>query len=112
MSSSKPESAIFLTDAPEEAKKKIMHSKTGGAVTLAEQKKSGGKPDECVVYELFLYHLIDDDKDLLKIYNSCKNGEKMCGDCKKHAAQLIEKLLIDLNKKRNEAKQKIKMYIE
>ena len=112
MSSSKPESAIFLTDTPEDAKMKIMHSKTGGAVTLAEQKKSGGKPDECVVYELFLYHLIDDDKDLLNIYNSCRNGEKMCGDCKKYAAELIEKFLIGLHKKRNEAKEKIKMYID
>ena len=39
MSSSKPDSAIFLTDPPKDAIKKIMHSKTGGAVTLEEQKK-------------------------------------------------------------------------
>ena len=112
MSSSKPESAIFLTDSPAEATKKIINSKTGGAVTLEEQKKHGGKPDECVVYELFLYHLIEEDKDLLDIYTSCKNGKKMCGECKKYAAQLMEKLLIDIQVKRKNAKDKIKQYLE
>ncbi|MEE8564753.1 MAG: tryptophan--tRNA ligase, partial [Candidatus Thermoplasmatota archaeon] len=67
MSSSKPESAIFLTDTPKEADKKIKQAKTGGAITLEQQKKEGGKPDQCVVYELFLYHLIEDDKELQNI---------------------------------------------
>ena len=112
MSSSKPESAIFLTDSPEEATKKIMNSKTGGAVTLEEQKKNGGKPDECVVFELFLYHLIEEDKELQEIYISCKNGEKMCGECKKYASQLMEQLLTDIQDKRKTAKNKIKQYLE
>lgn len=111
MSSSKPESAIFLTDSPKEATKKIMNSKTGGAVSLEEQKKHGGKPDECVVYELFLYHLIEDDKELFDIYNSCKNGKQMCGNCKKSASQLMEKLLIDIQKKRKTALGKMKQYL-
>ena len=112
MSSSKPDSAIFLTDEPIDAKRKIMNSKTGGAVTLAEQKKHGGKPDECVVYELFLYHLIEDDKELLDIYSTCRNGQKMCGDCKKYAAQLMEKFLIELGKKRKDAKEIIKDFLD
>jgi len=111
MSSSKPESAIFLTDKPEDAKKKIMSSKTGGAVTLEAQKKHGGKPDECVVYELFFYHLIKDDKELNEIYNDCINGKKMCGHCKKHAAELMEKMLLDLQEKRKKAEKEIKKYL-
>ncbi|MCK5261468.1 MAG: tryptophan--tRNA ligase [Thermoplasmatales archaeon] len=111
MSSSKPESAIFLTDSPKVARKKIMNAKTGGAVTLKEQKKSGGKPDECMIYELFLYHLIEDDGELGNIYNSCKKGEQMCGNCKKHAAELMEKLLTDLHEKRKMATEKIEDYL-
>jgi tryptophanyl-tRNA synthetase len=111
MSSSKPDSAIFLTDSPKDASKKIMNSKTGGAVTLEEQRKHGGKPDECVVYELFLYHLIEADKELYGIYNSCKKGEQMCGQCKKYASQLMEKLLLDIQEKRDTAKSKIKQYL-
>lgn len=112
MSSSKPESAIFLTDTIEQAKKKIMSCKTGGATTLEEQKKNGGKPDECVVYELFLYHLIEDDKELLQIYNDCKCGKKMCGQCKKHASDLMEKMLVDIQNKRKTAEKQINKYLE
>jgi tryptophanyl-tRNA synthetase len=112
MSSSKPESAIFLTDTPSEAKKKIMNAKTGGAVSLEEQKKSGGKPDECMVYELCLYHLIEDDAELKGMYDSCKKGELMCGACKKRAAEKMEKLLTDLAEKRKTAKDKMNEYLK
>ncbi len=108
MSSSKPESAIFLTDTPQDAKKKIMNAKTGGAVSLEEQKKTGGKPDECMVYELFLYHLIEDDNELKGIFESCKKGELMCGMCKKHAAELMEHLLLNLQEKRKNASDQVK----
>jgi len=111
MSSSKPESAIFLTDPPKIAAKKIMNAKTGGAVSLEAQKKEGGKPDECMVYELFLYHLIEKDKELQEIHTSCKNGQRMCGNCKKYAVQLMEKLLVDLQEKRKTAEGKIKQYL-
>jgi len=111
MSSSKPESAIFLTDTPAEAKKKIMNAKTGGAVSLEEQKKSGGKPNECMIYELFLYHLIEDDKELHTIYESCKKGQLMCGMCKKRAAELMEQFLIDLQEKRKKAIGQIQQYL-
>jgi tryptophanyl-tRNA synthetase len=112
MSSSKPESAIFLTDTPEEANKKIMNAKTGGAATLQEQKKSGGRPDECMIYELFLYHLVEDDNELKGIYDSCKKGELMCGICKRRAAEQMEKLLMDLQEKRKTAPGKMKDYLK
>jgi len=112
MSSSKPESAIFLTDSTRDVNKKIMNAKTGGAVSLEEQKKHGGKPDECMIYELFLYHLIEDDEELQDIYAACKNGEKMCGHCKKYAAQLIEEFLLDLQEKRKNPKYKLEQYLK
>ena len=111
MSSSKPESAIFLTDTLKDANKKIMQAKTGGAVTLEQQKKEGGKPDLCVIYELFLYHLIEDDVELKDIYDSCKNGKKMCGNCKKYACELMDKKLEDLKEERELAKNKIDLYL-
>ena len=112
MSSSKPESAIFLTDTPQEARKKIMNAKTGGATTLEEQKKFGGKPDECMVYEMWLYHLVEDDTDLKQIFESCKKGELMCGACKKRAAEETEKLLIELQERRKAAVGKMKEYLK
>ena len=111
MSSSKPESAIFLTDTPQEAKKKIMQAKIGGAVTLEEQKKSGGRPDECMIYELFLYHLVEDDSELHAIYESCKKGQLMCGMCKKRAAECMEQFQVELQEKRKKALGQIQEFL-
>lgn len=110
MSSSKPESAIFLSDSPKDASKKIMHAKTGGAVSLELQKKEGGKPDECMVYELLLYHLLEDDKELNELYQSCRSGKQMCGHCKKYAAELMEKLLTEIHENREKADEKLDQY--
>jgi len=111
MSSSKPQTAIFLTDTAHEAQKKIQSAKTGGAISLAEQKKYGGNPDKCVVYELFLYHLLPDDKELTEIYEKCRNGEQRCGDCKKLAIEMITKFLEELEEKRKEAWDKLDEYV-
>jgi tryptophanyl-tRNA synthetase len=111
MSSSKPESAIFLTDSPDEARKKIMSAKTGGAVSLEEHKKHGGRPEDCVVYELLLYHLITNDQELADIYSRCTAGQQLCGDCKKMAADRMASFLTDLQEKREGALDHIQEYM-
>ncbi len=104
MSSSRPESAIFLTDSPEEARKKVMRAVTGGGATLEEHRKNGGNPDVCAVYELFVYHLIDDDSYLKEINESCRAGVRVCGPCKKEAAQIIEEWMREFHERREWAK--------
>ncbi len=111
MSSSKPESAIFLTDTPEKARKKIMSAKTGGAVSLEEHKKHGGNPEQCVLYELFLYHLIDSDAELEQVYRDCRAGDQLCGACKKRAAELMTTFLEHLHEKRATARENLDRYI-
>jgi len=108
MSSSVPESAIFLTDDPEEAKKKVMRGKTGGGATLEEHRKYGGKPDECTIYELFLYHLIEEDSYLREIREGCEKGERVCGPCKREAANIIYEWLRDFQERRDRAKDIVK----
>lgn len=111
MSSSKPQYALFLTDEPEEARKKIWAAKTGGRISAAEQRKYGGNPKECMIYELFTYGLIEDDRELQEIYNKCKGGDMLCGECKKYAFELLQKFLKELKEKREQAKEKIKDYL-
>jgi tryptophanyl-tRNA synthetase len=111
MSSSIPGSAIYLTDTPEEAAKKIQDSKTGGRVSADEQKKLGGNPDGCSVFDLFMYHLIDDDAELEERYGQCKGGEILCGHCKKYAIELMGKMLADIKEKREQAREMIGEYV-
>ena len=103
MSSSKPKTAIYLNDEPEVAAKKVKSAKTGGKESLAEQKESGGDPDQCVIYELLVYHLIKDDEELKKIHDECKCGTLLCGECKGKTANLIEEFMNDLSKKQEDS---------
>jgi len=104
MSSSDPKSYISLTENPKDAVKKIMRAKTGGRATAEEQKELGGIPGQCMVYEFFVYHLIDDDKELHEIYHECKSGNMRCGDCKKKCAELMEKFLYAHREKREKSR--------
>jgi tryptophanyl-tRNA synthetase len=103
MSSSDPSSHIALTEEPEIARKKIMGGKTGGRATVAEQKELGGVPDECMIYEMLVYHLVENDKELSEIFASCKAGGRTCGDCKKACAERLVAFLKEHQKKRKDA---------
>lgn len=105
MSSSKPKSAIYLTDTINDATKKVKSAKTGGRESLKQQKELGGEVDKCSIYELLVYHLIDDDDKLQQIREKCLNGEILCGECKNCASQLLEKMFEKLNDKRAEAEE-------
>ncbi len=98
MSSSKPESYISLFDKPKDGAKKVMMALTGGRVTAEEQRKLGGQPERCVIFELYTYHFAD-DKTLKDIESSCRNGELLCGRCKRMLAETVESFLKDLQEK-------------
>lgn len=111
MSSSVPESYISLTEDPEEVKKKMLRAKTGGGATVEEHRKFGGKPEECSVYEYYVYHLVDDDNYLKEVHDTCKVGSRLCGDCKKEAIERINLFLKDLKEKREAAKSELDKYL-
>ncbi|MGL4670199.1 MAG: tryptophan--tRNA ligase [Methanobacteriaceae archaeon] len=103
MSSSQEKTAIFLNDTSKQAEKKVKSAKTGGRESLEEQKKLGGCPDNCVIYELLLYHLMDSDKDLQEVYNNCKSGTLLCGECKMRTAELMKFFFEKLSKKQEKS---------
>ncbi len=107
MSKSKPESVIELPEDMKSVKKKIMRAKTGGRDTVEEQKKKGGEPEKCVIFELYKQHLIEDDKELQKIYDGCKSGNLICGEDKKNCCKLMEKFMEDFTKGIEKAKKDI-----
>lgn len=110
MSSSIPDSYIALTDDPKEGAKKVKKAKTGGCVTLEEQKKLGGKPEECSVFELMLFHLLEKDEELLEIRQECISGTRMCGSCKQLAAEKMYEFLKDHQEKRELAREQLNEY--
>jgi tryptophanyl-tRNA synthetase len=99
MSKSKPGSYISIPEDPEVAGKKILNAVDGGRKTAEEQRRLGGEPEKCVVFEIYKQHLIEDDKELNEIYRACKAGELLCGEDKARACELIKKFMEDFNKK-------------
>ncbi|WP_440772506.1 tryptophan--tRNA ligase [Natronorubrum sp. DTA28] len=106
MSSSVPASHISLLDDPEDGYDKVKSATTGGRETAEEQREKGGKADECPVYELYAYLLAGDDDEFAKrVYDECVGGERLCGDCKEQAAQLMKEFLADHQEKRAEVEE-------
>ncbi len=108
MSSSIPESYIALTEPPEEAAKKVKQAKTGGRATVEEQKRLGGLPGECTVYELMMFHLIEEDAYVKEIFEECKTGKRLCNACKSQAAELMFSFIKRHQEEREKAKEVLK----
>jgi len=111
MSASEPETCIFTTDKPEDIERKIMNAFTGGGATAEEQKKKGGDPDVCSVYQYYHFLFEEDDKKMKEVYQSCKRGENICGECKKLLAERVKKFMLEHQKRREKAKGEIEKFM-
>jgi tryptophanyl-tRNA synthetase len=107
MSSSKPETAIFLSDDPATVEKKVKHAVTGGLPTAEEQRRKGANPYACSVYELYLYHVAD-DKTLQTVFEECTTGKRLCGECKVQALGLLQDQLRTIQEKREASRHLVK----
>ncbi len=100
MSKRTPMSYLLLSDTPELAGEKVLNALTGGRETVEKQRKLGGVPEKCVVYELGLFHFIDDDDKVRQIYEECVKGIRMCGECKCEHAEYVARFLKEHQRKR------------
>jgi len=92
MSSSEPDTAIFLSDSEAEVKRKIGNCFTGGRNTAEEQRKLGGQPEICKKYEIDLFN-VESDAKLKDIFEKCKSGKRLCGECKALTIEYLSKFL-------------------
>jgi tryptophanyl-tRNA synthetase len=107
MSKSMPESCIELPEDIDTVKKKLKRALTGGKETIEIQKKEGGDPEKCMVFEMHKQHLIEDDKELKKIYDNCKAGKLLCGECKNIACDKMEEFMKNFEKGVEQAKKQV-----
>jgi tryptophanyl-tRNA synthetase len=93
MSGSKPETAIFLTDSPETARKKIMGAFSGGGATLKEHREKGGNPDIDVACQYLYFLFEENDKKIDEIFHDFRSGKLSSGDVKGILADNVTKFL-------------------
>ena len=82
MSSSQPETTIFLNDSIKSIEKKIKASFSGGQSTIEEHRSKGGNPEIDVAYQYLRYFFEEDDNELNKIREEYVSGELLTGEIK------------------------------
>lgn len=111
MSSSEPKTAIFLRDDWEDVEAKVKQAKTNGLPTAEEQREKGAEPIGCVIYEHFRNHFAEDDDELQMVYDECRSGARLCGECKQHLLGNMETFHEDHQAKLDEAEDRVDEYL-
>lgn len=110
--SSSGNGVIFLSDSPDEVKKKInKYAFSGGQATIEEHRKNGGNPDIDVSFQYLKMFFEEDDKKLAKIEKKYRSGEMLTGELKTYLIEKINAFLEVHQKKRIEAKEKIDEFL-
>ncbi|RLG19314.1 tryptophan--tRNA ligase [Candidatus Micrarchaeota archaeon] len=104
MSATDEANAIYTTDLPEVARKKIMKAFTGGQATVEEQRKKGGNPDLCTVCQWLYLLFEDDDKVMQQRLEDYRAGKILDGENKKYLADKVVAFLEEHQKKREKAR--------
>ena len=95
MSSSQPETTMFLNDSMKDIEKKIKSSFSGGQATIEEHRTKGGNPDIDVAYQYLRYFFEENDNELDKIREEYVSGKLLTGEikaiCVEKATSWIEK---------------------
>ncbi|MBI5398276.1 tryptophan--tRNA ligase [Candidatus Woesearchaeota archaeon] len=107
MSKSMPESCIELPEDMKPLTRKLKRALTGGRETEEEQRRIGGVPEKCMIFELYKQHLIENDKDLDHVYAACCGGTLLCGKDKQDTVEHMDKFMSGLTKGIEKAKSKL-----
>ena len=103
MSKRSPMTYFTLEESPEVISKKISNSFTGGRSTAEEQRRLGANPDICPIYDLYLFHYFEHDKDVTKLYcQECKGGKILCGEDKQRLIKLVVDFVKEHQRKRRQ----------
>ena len=100
MSKRIPESGFTLDDPPKEASRRVRVAFTGGRDTVEEQRKLGGRPDICPIFDLYRFHFALDDEHVDRVHDECEGGIRLCGECKDEVIGLVKGFLTEHHKKR------------
>jgi len=112
MSTSKPETAIFLHDDPKTVRFKIMrYAFSGGQPTVELHRRLGGNPDVDVSFQWLKIYFEQDDVKLKKIEDDYRSGRMLTGELKEYLVEKINEFLEEHRVKREEARKLINLYM-
>ncbi len=97
MSSSKPNTTLFLSDSLDLVEKKIKSAYSGGKATLEEHRKLGGNPEVDVAYQYLMFFFESDDNVLTELNKNYRNGKILAGEMKQICIDAAKSWFIEHN---------------
>ena len=102
MSSSMPETTIFLTEDLNVMEKKFKRSFSGGQSTVEEHRRLGGNPDVDVAFQYLKFFFEEDDAALEEVRSSYVAGDLLSGELKMMTIEKAAAWLSDLAEMRDQ----------
>ena len=101
MSSSKPQTTIFMDDSIEEMSKKVKRAFSGGQPTVEEHRRLGGDCSKDVAFQYLQFFFERDDSELGRIAREYESGRMLAGEIKQICIERASEWLTDLSEKRD-----------
>jgi len=101
MSSSKPQTTIFMDDSIEEMSKKVKRAFSGGQPTVEEHRRLGGDCLKDVAFQYLQFFFEPDDSELGRIAREYESGRMLAGEIKQICIDRASEWLTDLSEKRD-----------
>tara|TARA_B100000287_G_scaffold374921_1_gene375039 strand:- start:420 stop:1802 length:1383 start_codon:yes stop_codon:yes gene_type:complete len=102
MSSSKPETTIFMDDSIDDMTKKVKRAISGGQPTVEEHRRHGGDVTKDVAFQYLQFFFEEDDKALEEVKIDYESGKLLAGDVKQICIDKATEWLEDLQEKRGQ----------
>ena len=102
MSSSKPESTIFMDDEIESMERKVKRAISGGQPTVEEHRRLGGDVSKDVAYQYLQFFFESDDTALAEVKSEYESGRMLAGEVKQICIDRATEWLNDLKQRRDQ----------
>ncbi len=101
MSSSRPETTIFMDDSIESMTKKVKKAHSGGQPTVEEHRMHGGDCSKDVAFQYLQFFFESDDAELTRIAREYESGRLLAGEIKQICIDRATEWLTDLSDKKD-----------
>ncbi len=102
MSSSKPDSTIFMDDEIDSMERKVKRAISGGQPTVEEHRRLGGDVSKDVAYQYLQFFFENDDTALAEVKSEYESGRMLAGEVKQICIDRATDWLIELKQRRDQ----------
>ncbi len=111
MSSSKPETTIFMNDSIEIMAKKVKRAISGGKSTVEEHRREGGDCTKDISFQYLQFFFEPDDSAISEIRKDYESGRMLAGEMKQLCVHKAGEWLTDLAEKREMWKDRLDEFL-